>query len=162
MEENQRLPRLIGNRCCRKEPFLKTQGENTMKVQRFAIALTLINLALLMFLLAQNRSAEAQNNVAPVLRGRALEIVDAQGRVRAQILVHGPEKVGEKVYPETVLFRMADPKSGPVVKLTASENGAALGLSDDSKGGVQLYARGDKGSYLKVVSKEGREQVIKP
>ncbi len=132
-----------------------------MKTQRFAIALTLINLALLTFLVAQNRKAEAQN-VAPVLRGRALEIVDDQGRIRAQILVHGPEKVGEKLYPETVLFRMTDPKSGPVVKLTASEKGAALGLSDDSQGGVQLYARGDKGSFLKVVSSEGKEQVIKP
>jgi len=133
-----------------------------MKTQRFAIALTLINLALLTFLVTQNPKAEAQN-VAPVLRGRALEIVDAQGRVRAEILVHGPETVNGKTYPETVLFRMADQNRRPVVKFTASENGSALGLSDDSQGGrVQLYARGDIGNFVKVVSKDGREQVIKP
>jgi hypothetical protein len=131
-----------------------------MKTQRLAMGLTVVNLVLLLFLLAQVNRASAQD-IAPVLRGRALQIVDAQGRVRAEIIVHGPEKVGSKVYPETVLFRMADPRSGPVVKLTASENGSALGLSDDSSGGVQLYAR-DTGSFLKVVNKDGREQVIKP
>ena len=131
-----------------------------MKTQRLALALTVVNLVLLIALLAQLRRADAQA-VAPVLRGRALEIVDAQGRVRAEIIVHGPEKVGSELYPETVLFRMADPKSGPVVKLTASEKGSALGLSDDSRGGVQLYARGT-GSFLRVVNKGGREQVIKP
>ena len=69
--------------------------------------------------------------------------------------------MGAELYPETVLFRMTDPKNGPVVKLTASEKGSALGLSDDSRGGVQLYAR-DTGSFLKVVSKGGREQMIRP
>ncbi len=45
-----------------------------MKTQRFAIAFTLINLALLTFLVAQSRKAEAQN-VTPMLRGCGLEIV---------------------------------------------------------------------------------------
>ena len=132
-----------------------------MKTQRLAIGLTVTNLVLLIFLLAQIRRAGAQD-VAPVLRGRALEIVDAQGRVRADITVHGPEKVGSKVYPDTVLFRMADQNKRPVVKFTASENGSALGLSDDSRGGVELHANREKGSFLKVVNKDGREQVIKP
>ena len=132
-----------------------------MKTQRLAIGLTIVNLMLLIFLLAQIRWAGAQN-VAPVLRGRALEIVDAQGRVRAEILVYGPEKVGSKLFPETVLFRMADQNRRPVVKFTASENGSALGLSDDANGGVELHANREKGNFLKVVSKDGREQVIKP
>ena len=131
-----------------------------MKTQRIALALTLINLGLMIFLLAQSRRVAA-DDVAPVLRGRALEIVDAQGRIRAQILVHGPETVNNKLYPETVLFRMADPKSGPVVKLTAAANGAALGLSDDADGGIQLYAR-DTGSFVKVVDKSGKQQILKP
>ncbi|MCA1616142.1 MAG: hypothetical protein LC800_18990 [Acidobacteria bacterium] len=131
-----------------------------MKTQRLAIAITLLNLALLMFLLAQIRRAGA-HDVAPVLRGRALEIVDAQGRVRASITVQPPVSVDSKMYPETVLLRMTDPKSGPVVKLTATEEGSALGLSDDSRGGVQVYARGT-GSFLRVVDRSGREQVIKP
>ena len=133
-----------------------------MKTQRVAIGLTVINLALLIFLLAQFRQADAET-VAPVLRGRALEIVDAQGQVRAQILVHGPETVNGKTYPESVLFRMATARRAPLVKLTVSEEGSALGLSDDSDpGGVQLYANRNKGNFVKVVSRDGREQTIKP
>ena len=131
-----------------------------MKIQRVAMVVTIINLALMIFLLAQFRRARA-NEIAPVLRGRALEIVDTQGRVRASISVIEPVIVDSKKYPETVLLRLTDPKSGPVVKLTAAESGSALGLSDDSGGGVQIFAR-DTGSFVKVVDKKGREQVIKP
>ncbi len=132
-----------------------------MKTQRFAIALTLINLALLIILLAQNLSAEAQN-VAPVLRGRALEIVDSTGRVRASITVEPPVTMDSRTYPETVLLRLADPKSGPVVKITATEEGSAIGLSDDVDGGVEVSSTKHKGNFIKVVSREGREQIIKP
>ena len=134
-----------------------------MRTQRIVVMLTVINLVLLMVVLvalARTRPAAAQD-VVPVLRAHSLQILDSQGRVRAEILVHGPETVNSKTYPETVLFRMTDPKSGPIVKLTAAENGSALGLSDDSRGGVQLFAR-DTGSFLKVVNKNGHEQVIRP
>ena len=96
-----------------------------------------------------------------MLRGHALQIVDTQDRIRAEILVHGPETVKGKTYPETVLFRMADPKSGPVVKMIASERGSALGFSDDANG-VELYANRDKVNFVKAISREGREQTIKP
>ena len=133
-----------------------------MKIQRVTIGLTVVNLALLMFLLAQMRYANAQN-VAPVLRGRGLEIVDAQGQVRAEILVHGPETVNGKIYPETVLFRMATAQRAPLMKLTVSEEGSALGLSDDSQpGGVELRANRNKGNFVKVVNRDGHEQTIKP
>jgi len=132
-----------------------------MKIQRIAFGLTIINLLLFIFLLAQIRRATAQD-VLPVLRGRALEIVDSQGRVRAEILVHGPETVGGKLYPETVLFRMADQNRRPVVKFTAAENGSALGLFDDAQGRVQINAKSDTGNFMKVVNKDGREQVLKP
>ena len=132
-----------------------------MRIQRIAIGLTVINLLLFMFLLAQIRRTTAQD-VVPVLRGRALEIVDGQGRVRAEILVHGPERVGGKLYPETVLFRMADQNRRPVVKFTAADTGSVLGLFDDSQGRVQLNAESDTGNFVKVVNKDGREQVLKP
>ena len=64
-------------------------------------------------------------------------------------------------YPDTVLLRLTDPTSGPVVKLTAAANGAGLLLSDDADGGVQILAR-DTGTFLKLVGKEGRENVVKP
>ena len=102
-------------------------------------------------------------NPAPVLRGRGLEIVDAQGRVRAEILVHGPETVYGKTYPETVLFRMATAQQAPLMKLSVSEEGSALGLQDDSEpGSVELRANRNKGNYIKVVNSAGREQTIKP
>ena len=133
-----------------------------MKTQRVAIALTVINLGLLIFLLAQFRNAGAQND-AQVLRGRGLEIVDAQGRVRAEILVHGPETVRGKTYPETVLFRMATAQRAPLMKLTVSEEGSALGLSDDSEpGSVELRANRNKGNFVKIVNNDGREQIVKP
>lgn len=131
-----------------------------MKTQRFAIALTIINLGLTIFLLAQLRNTQA-SGAADVLRGRALEIVDAQGRIRASISVEKPVTVDSKLYPETVLLRLTDPKNGPVVKLTAAENGSALGLSDDADGGVAIFAR-DSGSFVKVTDKKGREQTLKP
>lgn len=143
-----------------------------MKTQRFAIALTIINLALSVFLLAQLRRTTAEEltgsqqdassqPAAPVLRGRALEIVDNQGRVRASITVEPPVTVDSKPYPETVLLRLSDPKNGPVVKLTAAVNGSALGMSDDAEGGIHLSAR-DTGSFVKVTDKRGREQLLKP
>ena len=131
-----------------------------MKIQRIAIALTVINLGLTVFLLAQLRQARASED-APVLRGRALEIVDTNGRIRASITVEKPVTVDSKFYPETVLLRLSDPKNGPVVKLTATEKGSALGMTDDADGGLLLSAR-DTGSFVKVTDKHGREQVLKP
>jgi len=66
---------------------IRTGGKGR-KIQRLLIALTIVNLnlGLLVFSLAQPRSAAAQG-VVPVLRGRALEIVDDRGRVRASITV---------------------------------------------------------------------------
>ena len=131
--------------------------------QRFGIGLTLLNVLLLTIMLGhqvQPASAD-QPSVPAILRGRALEIVDEQGRIRANISVHGPETVNGVRYPETVLLRLADSNGRPLVKLTAAQNGSALGLSDDANGGIQLYAR-DTASFVKVVDKQGRSRLIKP
>src|SRR5262245_29493611 len=126
--------------------------------QRIAAALTVINLALLVFLVSQTYKTAA-SDVVPVLRGRALQIVDDKDQVRAEILVHGPETVAGKTYPETVLFRMATRDRAPLMKMTVSEDGSAFRLSDDSqKGGVELRAHREKGDYVKIVNRDGREQ----
>jgi len=132
-----------------------------MKSQRLTIMLTLINLILLAYQIAQSRRAVAEND-APVLRGRGLEIVDGQGRIRASITVEPSVTVDSQRFPETVLLRLTDPKSGPVVKITATEEGSAIGLSDDAEGGVQVSSTKRKGNFVKVVSREGKEQVIQP
>ena len=133
-----------------------------MKMQRLLVVLTVVNLVLLVFLLAQFRPAVAQD-VVPVLRGRALEIVDGQGRIRASITVNPSVTVDSQAYPESVLFRLSDPKSGPVVKIDASEEGSGFGLSDDSpQGGIRLMAKNRTGTFLQIINKNGREQLIKP
>ena len=140
-----------------------------MRVQRIAIGLSALNLLLLVYLVGQTISpAEAQSislapdtEVQPMLRTRGLEIVDEQGRVRALLGVMPAERVDGKDYPETVLLRLLDPKSGPVVKLTASSNGSALLLSDDADGGFRVMAR-DTGNTLDVVNRDGSPRRIEP
>jgi hypothetical protein len=133
-----------------------------MKIQRVAVGLTVINLVMLVFQLAQTYRTQASETV-PMLRARGLQIVDQQERIRAEILVHGPEIVNGKTYPDTVLFRMATPQSAPLMKLAVSENGSALGLSDDSnRGRVELHANRDKGNFVRILTRDGREQTFKP
>ncbi len=137
-----------------------------MKTQRFAVALTVLNLLVLMSMLFRAHSAP-NPEVAPVLRGRALEIVDDKGRVRAMIKVF-PEDPNVKMpdgtrgYPETVLLRLIDSKGGPNVKIAATEDGSAMSLGGESNPThIQVLARGSSTS-LKLVNKDGQERVIKP
>src|SRR6185295_7955128 len=112
-----------------------------MKIQRILIALTVLNLGLMVFLLTQIRrveavspgNAEAGTSEASVLRGSALEIVDDQGRVRASIKIQPGDPNfkmpdGKTGYPATVMFRLIDPNGRPEVKLGASVEGGGLGL----------------------------------
>src|SRR5262245_39764260 len=114
------------------------------RIQRFALGLTLLNCVLLTVLvLSQATTAFGKQSAPGVLRGRSLEIMDEQGRMRAEIVVHGPETKNGVTYLETVLFRMMDPHGGPLMKMTVAANGSALGLSDGingGNGGVSLYA----------------------
>src|SRR3954447_6465341 len=102
-----------------------------MNTQRLLIVLTLANFALLIFSLAHPGVA-AESGVA-VLRGRALEIVDDRGRVRAGIAVWRPDPAvkmpdGRTEYQETVLLGLISSNGAPNVKLAAVENGAGLVL----------------------------------
>lgn len=132
-----------------------------MNLQRLGLGLTIVNLVLFGWLLTQNYTPSMAKEVAPVLRGRGLEIVDQQGRIRASISVEPAVTMNGRTYPETVLLRLTDPQNGPVVKITASAEGSAMGLSDDAEGGVQLFAR-RTGNLVRVVDSQGREQVLKP
>ncbi len=138
-----------------------------MKIQRVAVALTLVNLVLLLSLATQPRPVEAQNAdaVAPVLRGRALELVDDRGRIRAEIKILPADPSvkmpdGTTGYPETVLLRLIDSEGGPNVKIGATEDGSAVSLGGE-KGYVQLLSRGTS-PIVRLVAGNGREQVIRP
>jgi len=133
-----------------------------MKVQRFLFVLTATNLVLLAFLLAQGRPVIAQSSDT-VVRGRALEIVDERGQVRARIDIEPATTMPDgKKYPEAVVFRMTDPSGNIRVKLGADQDGSGLLLANDSQQpGVHLLAKGPESS-LKLLNKDGREQLLKP
>ena len=133
--------------------------------KRIAVALTVLNLVLLLVTLSQMGRAVAQS--APgVLRGTALEIVDRQGRPRATISILPADSqvtgTDGKPFPETVVFRLIDPRYGPVVKISGSARGAGVGLGGDSEAKWTLLEAQPTGSVLKLTDASGREQVIKP
>jgi hypothetical protein len=136
-----------------------------MKTQRTVVALTVANLGLLLLVLVQQlRPADAQGEL-PVLRGRALEIVDAQGRVRASIGVLPPDATqpgGES--SETVLLRLITERGRPTVKIGSSEPHSGLSFAGptNTKGTyVILEAKGTSTS-LKLRAEDGHEQVLSP
>jgi hypothetical protein len=132
-----------------------------MKAQRLIlIALILGNVLLLTLTVFRPGAAEAQEaqGVAPMLRGRGLEIVDDRGHVRASITIF-PATRG---YPETVLLRLHTSEGRPNVKIAATEDGSALVLGGQSDPTfIQALARGAKTS-VKLENKTGRQRVIKP
>jgi hypothetical protein len=137
-----------------------------MKIQQILVSLTIINLMLLVFLLAQMHPVEA-NTESSVLRGRALEIVDERGRVRASIKVYPADDAvrmpdGSTGYPETVLLRLIDPNGRPSVKLSANVQGAGIAFGGESN--PTYAALGAKGaeSKLRLKNKDGKEHVITP
>jgi len=138
-----------------------------MNSQRIGIALTVINLAILMFtFVSGHERSSVADDVVPVLRGKKLEIVDDQGKVRAQIVVNpastGPD--GRK-YPGGALLRLIDPNGRPAVKLGGSTDGSGMSLAGDSEkrewNGVQILAD-ERGSTIILTNKDGHVQTIKP
>jgi len=135
-----------------------------MTTRRLLIGLTLVNLALLIFTLAQTRPAVAEGS-APVLRGRGLEIVDERGRVRAsiQVLPASAQPNGE-ASAETVLLRLITERGRPSVKIGASEQVAGLsfaGPTNTKDTYVILQAKGTASS-LTLKNEDGREQIVRP
>ena len=137
-----------------------------MDTRRLLIVLTAVNAGLLGYQLFRPKtSGAAPADVPGVIRGRALEIVDDRGRVRASlsVLPEDPKVIwnGEP-YPETVLLRLMSPDGRPNVKLGASRRGAGLligGESDPTY--VQVLAEGGE-SRVKLINKDGLERLIKP
>lgn len=135
-----------------------------MKAQWPLAVLTTVNLVVLLAGLTSMRPAAAQN-APPVLRGRGLEIVDDQGRVRASITVlpAGTSKAGDR-YAETVLLRLITEKGRPSIKIGASEEEAGMSLTGPTGTKdtyIVLSAKGTSSS-VKIRDENGREQILKP
>jgi hypothetical protein len=136
-----------------------------MSWRRIALVLAGLNLVLIALVLIRVRPLGATDSSPGVLRGSALELVDAQGRVRAElkVLAADPDVKmpdGTRGYPETVQLRLIDSKGGPNVKLAATEDGSGLVLGGE-KGYVQILSRGQN-PYVKIVTGGGEERLIKP
>ena len=136
-----------------------------MKTPPSLLALTAVNLALLLLTVGQQmRPAFAQGEPG-VLRGRALEIVDGQGRVRASINVLPPSKSpnGED-QAETVLLRLITERGRPSVKLGSSEPTSGLSFAGPNGTKDTYLILQSKGtiSSLRLRNEDGREQVITP
>jgi hypothetical protein len=135
-----------------------------VKLHRLTIVLTSVNLIILVFGLTQLRPVVAQG-VPPTLRARALEIIDEQGRVWAEIKVLPAQPDlrmpdGTTGYPEAVQLRLISSGGGPNVKLAALEDGSALVLGGE-KGYTQLLSR-TADPLIKIATKGGRERTITP
>lgn len=130
-----------------------------MKTQRLALALTAINLVLLLLNLTQVRPSAAQT-VTPILRARALELVDERNVVRVRLNVKESEL---NLFDRNGIIR---------VKLGAGEDGSGLVLSeggtDASRGYVQIIARQtgtpDRPATTSITLRaaDGRQRVITP
>lgn len=137
-----------------------------MRTERLLLVLTAINVGLLSYQMIRPRpGVAAQADVPAVIRGRALEIVDERGRVRASLAVlpENPKVLWKgEPYPETVLLRLMSAEGRPNVKLGASKRGAALVIGGESDPTyVQVLAeRGE--SSVKLINSEGVERLIKP
>ena len=136
-----------------------------MEAQRLCVALTCVNGALVsLTLLRPTQTADARD-IPNVLRAQALEIVDTHGRVRAEIKVLPAQadlKMGDGTvgYPEAVQLRLISSQGAPNVKLVATEDGSGQVLGGQSSY-VQILARGSDPS-MKILNKDGRQQIIKP
>jgi len=135
-----------------------------MKLQRLGMALTAINLVLLLFTVSQGRSTAAQT-VTEVLRGRALELVDERGVVRARLGVKGSDGPIE--------LDLFDRSGINHVKLGAGEDGSGLLLTDEAMNSatssyVQIIARRTgtpdrpKTTSITLRGADGRQTVIAP
>ena len=128
-------------------------------------ALIALNVAVLLLGLSQQlRPAFAQGDL-PVLRGRALEIVDAQGRVRASISVLPPsQSTSGEEQSETVLLRLITERGRPTVKIGSSEPTSGLSFAGPTGTNDSYLILQTKGttSSLKLKNEDGRERVLAP
>ena len=135
-----------------------------MKIQHIAIAITTINLVLLIVLLTKMNPAigeKKEQDKTQILRGNGLEITDSTGKLRASITFQQPSEVNGVTYAGGILLRLINSKGQPSVKIGAAEDGGGLSFSNESNGYIQLLAK-ESGGFLKIKNADGKEQVIKP
>jgi hypothetical protein len=132
---------------------------------RALYALTAVNLVLTGLGIAQHFGPALAQSEAPVLRGRALEIVDRDGRVRAsiQVLPAARSATGES-QAETVLLRLITEQGRPTVKIGASEPTSGLSFAGPTgtRNAYAILQTSGHESLLRLRNEDGREQRLGP
>ena len=136
-----------------------------MTTPRILIIVTVLNCILGLTYLLQLIAPARTQSTAPVLRTRALQIVDEQGRVRASLEVL-PARTSdpEQRSHETVLLRLITERGRPSVKIGASEQTSGISLAGPTgtKDKYAILEATDNISSLKLRAENGREQVFRP
>ncbi len=136
-----------------------------MKIQRLLLILTLLNLGLLVFQLTRLSPVNAADD--KILRGQGIEIVDGNGRLRAQLKVEPANATykmpdGTTGYPETVIFGLITADGKPRVKLTTSDHASGLMLLGETDTTHTILQADRAKTSLKLRDDERTEQLIKP
>ena len=136
-----------------------------MTASRALIAVTILNVVLVLLSLAASIRPVLAEAPPGVLRARALQIVDEQGRVRASLTVLPASTSSAGVATqETVLLRLITERGRPTVKIGASEEQSGISVAGPT-GTNDTYAilsANGTVSSLKLRSEDGREQIVKP
>lgn len=136
-----------------------------MKTTLALIALTAVNVVLVLLNFGHSIQPALAEAPASVLRARALQIVDEQGRVRASLAVLPASTAADgTASQETVLLRLITEQGRPTVKIGASEQESGVSFAGPT-GTKDTYAiLGAKAtvSSLRLRSEDGREQIVKP
>ncbi len=122
-----------------------------MKIYRLGVALCIVNLLLLVFISLQDRSW-ADERVLPILRTRAIELLDEKGKKRAQLNV---ESDGE------VVFRLRDSTGTIRAKFGADARGSGLILMDERTEATTQLRANEHGGTLTVFNRDGRKSEFK-
>ncbi len=102
---------------------------------------------------AQGPAEHAVQEPAPIIRARALELVDDRNKVRARLNV---EEDGE------VVFRLMDQKGTIRVKLGAGEDGSGFLLNNQkTEPGIHMLAK-PEGSTIRLANPGGKELILQP
>ena len=138
-----------------------------MNGSRLMMALTALNVGVLLLGVAQHAGPTfAQSpEPAPVLRARAFELVDGQGRVRATLAVlPASTSASGASIQETVLLRLITERGRPSVKISASEQTAGISLAGPTgtKESYAILEANATTSSLKLRAENGREQILTP
>ena len=123
--------------------------------------LVALNLDVLAFSLVQQLRPVFAADEPPMLRGRGLQIVDSQGRVRASISVLPPSADEQS---ETVLLRLITERGRPTVKIGASEPTSGLSFAGPTgtKDSYLILQTKGTSSSLRLRNEDGREELLTP